>query len=96
MAVVEGKHPNGESFSSDMPRWNISDSDLEDLAEFMKSESLKLESWWKNGPRNEYTMSIASGGIGVLLQGDELGSLHPPKDLLLFAPALALDEKLEP
>ena len=96
MAVVEGKHPNGESFSSDMPRWNISDSDLEDLAEFMKSESLKLESWWKNGPRNEYTMSIASGGIGVLLQGDGFGFLHPPKDPQLHEPISKLDERLEP
>ena len=37
MAVVEGKHPNGEQLSSEMPRWNISDGDLEDLAEFLKS-----------------------------------------------------------
>jgi putative membrane protein len=40
MAVVEGKHPNGESLNSEMPRWNISDGDLGDLAEFLKSESL--------------------------------------------------------
>lgn len=40
MAVVEGKHPNGEQLSSEMPRWNISDGDLEDLAEFLKSPSL--------------------------------------------------------
>jgi putative membrane protein len=40
MAVVEGKHPNGESLSSDMPRWNISDGDLGDIAEFLNSPSL--------------------------------------------------------
>jgi putative membrane protein len=40
MAVVEGKHPNGEQLSSEMPRWNIGDGDLEDLAEFLKSPSL--------------------------------------------------------
>ena len=43
MAVVDGKHPNGESLSSEMPRWNISNSDLEDLAEFLNSSSLTME-----------------------------------------------------
>jgi cytochrome c oxidase subunit II len=37
MAVVEGKHPNGEPLSEDMPRWNINDADLEDLAEYLMS-----------------------------------------------------------
>jgi mono/diheme cytochrome c family protein len=37
MAVVEGKHPNGEPFSVDMPRWNINDEDLEDMVEFLMS-----------------------------------------------------------
>jgi putative membrane protein len=40
MAVTEGRHPNGEPLSSDMPRWNIADGDLEDLAEFLKSPSV--------------------------------------------------------
>ncbi|MEE9216343.1 MAG: SHOCT domain-containing protein [Anaerolineales bacterium] len=40
MAVVEGKHPNGEPLSSEMPRWQISDGDLEDLAEFLRSPLL--------------------------------------------------------
>lgn len=37
LAVVEGKHPNGEPLSADMPRWQISDQDLADLFEFLKS-----------------------------------------------------------
>ena len=37
MAVVEGKHPDGKPLSEDMPRWNISDEDLEDLAEYLMS-----------------------------------------------------------
>jgi uncharacterized membrane protein len=40
MAVVEGRHPNGEPLSSEMPRWNISDGDLEDLAEFLRTPQL--------------------------------------------------------
>jgi uncharacterized membrane protein/mono/diheme cytochrome c family protein len=40
MAVVQGMHPNGEPLSSEMPRWNISDGDLEDLAEFLKTPQL--------------------------------------------------------
>ena len=47
MAVVEGKHPNGESLSSEMPHWNISDGDLEDLAEFLKSPSLTEKGEYK-------------------------------------------------
>lgn len=35
LAVVEGKHPDGEPLSEDMPRWNITDEDLEDLAEYL-------------------------------------------------------------
>lgn len=35
MAVVEGSHPDGEPLSDDMPRWRMSDSDLEDLAEYL-------------------------------------------------------------
>ncbi len=37
LAVVEGKHPNGERLSNDMPRWNLSDEDLSDLADYLKS-----------------------------------------------------------
>ena len=39
LAVVEGKHPDGEVLSYDMPRWNIDDEDLADLAAFLKSPS---------------------------------------------------------
>ncbi|MDF1518921.1 MAG: hypothetical protein P1P73_00390 [Brevefilum sp.] len=35
LAVVEGEHPDGEPLSEDMPRWNIGDEDLEDLAEYL-------------------------------------------------------------
>lgn len=37
MAVVEGKHPDGEQLNRDMPRWDMSEEDLEDLLEFLKS-----------------------------------------------------------
>jgi hypothetical protein len=37
MAVVEGAHPDGEPLSRDMPRWRVSDEDLVDLFEFLKS-----------------------------------------------------------
>jgi len=37
MAVVEGKHPDGDSLEKDMPRWNISDEDLADLADYLKT-----------------------------------------------------------
>ena len=36
-AVIEGKHPDGESLSRDMPRWQMNDDDLDDLFEFIKS-----------------------------------------------------------
>ena len=36
-AVVDGEHPDGESLSRDMPRWRMSDQDLGDLYEFLKS-----------------------------------------------------------
>jgi hypothetical protein len=36
LAVVEGKHPDGESLDSDMPRWTMSDEDLSDLLEYLK------------------------------------------------------------
>ena len=37
LAVVEGLHPDGESLDDDMPRWDIGDEDLEDLAQFLMS-----------------------------------------------------------
>lgn len=37
MAVVEGKHPDGEPLGENMPRWNMSDHDLADLLAFLKS-----------------------------------------------------------
>jgi hypothetical protein len=36
MAVIEGKHPNGDSLGSEMPRWRINDADLADLLAFLK------------------------------------------------------------
>lgn len=35
LAVVEGKHPDGDPLGEDMPRWNIGDEDLEDLSEYL-------------------------------------------------------------
>ncbi|MBN1454171.1 MAG: hypothetical protein JW963_24350 [Anaerolineales bacterium] len=35
-AVVLGQHPDGDSFNSDMPRWEMSDADLADLLDFLK------------------------------------------------------------
>lgn len=37
MAVVEGQHPDGESLSREMPRWQINQEDLADLFAFLKS-----------------------------------------------------------
>lgn len=36
-AVVQGEHPDGETLSLDMPRWNIPEPDLEDLMEYLMS-----------------------------------------------------------
>lgn len=36
-AVVEGKHPDGETLSRDMPRWAMSDEDLAALFEYLKT-----------------------------------------------------------
>lgn len=38
LAVIEGKHPDGEPLDRDMPRWRMSDSDLADLFEYLKSQ----------------------------------------------------------
>lgn len=37
LAVIEGKHPDGEPLSQDMPRWDMSEEDLADLFAFLKS-----------------------------------------------------------
>jgi len=37
LAVVEGKHPDGKPLKADMPRWRMSDEDLSDLLEYLKS-----------------------------------------------------------
>jgi hypothetical protein len=37
LAVVEGKHPNGEPLNADMPRWSMSDEDLSDLFDYLMS-----------------------------------------------------------
>lgn len=37
LAVVEGKHPDGEALSREMPRWRMSDEDIADLFAFLKS-----------------------------------------------------------
>ena len=36
-AVTEGRHPDGELMSDDMPRWEISEADLADLADYLQS-----------------------------------------------------------
>jgi mono/diheme cytochrome c family protein len=36
-AVVEGKHPNGDRLSRDMPRWRISDEELADLFDYLNT-----------------------------------------------------------
>ena len=38
-AVTEGRHPDGEALSDDMPRWEMSQNDLRDLAEYLQSFS---------------------------------------------------------
>ena len=36
-AVEGGKHPDGDKLKEDMPRWKMSDEDLQDLMEYLKS-----------------------------------------------------------
>ena len=36
-AVVLGQHPDGDSLSYNMPRWEIDDTDLTDLLVFLKT-----------------------------------------------------------
>jgi hypothetical protein len=37
LAVVDGKDPDGSTMSSDMPRWKMSDGDISDLIEYLKT-----------------------------------------------------------
>lgn len=36
-AVIEGQHPDGEPLDEEMPRWQMSDQDLRDLAAYLQS-----------------------------------------------------------
>lgn len=36
-AVENGRHPDGDKLSEDMPRWSMSDADLHDLMDYLKS-----------------------------------------------------------
>ncbi|MFO7791221.1 MAG: c-type cytochrome [Bacteroidales bacterium] len=36
-AVEKGQHPDGDKISTDMPRWKMSDADLRDLMNYLKS-----------------------------------------------------------
>ena len=36
-AVVNGQHPDGDSLDRDMPRWAMSDEDLSDLLDYLKT-----------------------------------------------------------
>ncbi len=37
LAVVEGRHPDGDPLDEAMPRWELMDGDLVDLAEYLQS-----------------------------------------------------------
>ena len=39
LAVVQGKHPDGKPLKDEMPRWHMSDGDLSDLLEHLRSLS---------------------------------------------------------
>ena len=36
-AVENGKHPDGDEFSKDMPRWKMSEAELRDLMDYLKT-----------------------------------------------------------
>ena len=36
-SVENGRHPDGDQLSDDMPRWHLSDADLKDLMNYLKS-----------------------------------------------------------
>ncbi len=37
LAVSEGVYPDGEQLGGDMPRWEMTDADLQDLVEYLQS-----------------------------------------------------------
>ena len=37
VAIVEGKHPDGDSLDESMPRWDMDEEELRDLLSFLKS-----------------------------------------------------------
>jgi len=37
LAIEEGKDPDGTQLSTDMPRWNMSDGDISDLIDYLKT-----------------------------------------------------------
>jgi hypothetical protein len=37
LAVVDGRHPNGEALNRDMPRWRMDDEDLVDLFAYLET-----------------------------------------------------------
>jgi mono/diheme cytochrome c family protein len=37
LAVEEGKDPDGTQLSTDMPRWKMSDEDIADLIDYLKT-----------------------------------------------------------
>lgn len=37
LAVTEGLHPDGEPLNSDMPRWRMTEADMQDLVEYLQS-----------------------------------------------------------
>lgn len=36
-SVENGRHPDGDKLKADMPRWKMSDADLKDLMNYLKS-----------------------------------------------------------
>ena len=36
-SVEKGRHPDGDIVKKDMPRWKMSDADLKDLMDYLKS-----------------------------------------------------------
>ena len=36
-AMVQGKHPDGDTLDEDMPRWHLSDQDQQDLFAYLKT-----------------------------------------------------------
>lgn len=83
--AVEGVRPTGEILSSDMPRWNLSDEDLLDLADFLRStldpnkeennifsgESL-MGGWWVIFP--------IIGFIFMFMMMGRMGMMGPRRD----------------